>query len=258
MKKERKIRVVAKASYGLSLLAFVIFNLIPLNNRTSLEIYKKFDNLFLPTVYSFLILIPSYWLIGRYFLYALRDRDFLKSIRKEQLLYFILESLGTFIWLFAWHYENFNLTILAIGLVFIGLYRMSLNFKKQALRSKEEELAKAVFDFYLGWISIRFISNAFIFLESQGLLAFGVSNETWTLTFLILGLLFSISILDSLRSEYYGFGVLWAYGGVVLRHILSLKLAFRYRSIIGVSLMVIGFIGLGIYDIRKRSRNYLI
>jgi hypothetical protein len=71
---------------------------------------------------------------------------------------------------------------------------------------------------YFGWITVATIANITVFLVRLGWNGFGIAEAAWTVVVLLLGA--GIGTLRMLRDRdyFYGAALVWAYGGIWLKH----------------------------------------
>ena len=104
--------------------AFVFFGLataLPLNGQTTGEISDRFDVYFVPAGYVFSIWGLIYLALIGYSLYqVLPSQRENPRLRRTGWLY-VLSCAANIVWLFLWHYEVFELTIVAMGALLLLL-----------------------------------------------------------------------------------------------------------------------------------------
>ena len=91
---------------------------------------------------------------------------------------------------------------------------------------------KAIFSVYLGWITVASIANITILLVKLGLQNEGIVAVI--LTVLVLIITTTIALLWIVREKDYifGFVIIWAYLGILIRHLTQENLERMYPAIV--------------------------
>jgi len=122
-------------------------------------------------------------------------------------------------WIFAWHYKLLPLTM-ALMLVLLGLLMRAGWLLRQPHCDPKEELALRIpFNLYFGWITVATIANAAALLVNLNWNGFGLSPTVWTVAVLIVGVLLTSVTMYRVRSVAYGLVAVWAYAGILVRHL---------------------------------------
>ena len=82
-----------------------------------------------------------------------------------------------------------------------------------------ETLIKITVSIYFGWISVATIANMTVLLTKYQFNGFGIKPIYWLLFILIIGVLLSILVLFYTRNTVYVFVIIWAYLGILMKHI---------------------------------------
>jgi benzodiazapine receptor len=207
----------------LAVIAVIVVNmlavLLPLNGLDTGEISDRFLVLFVPAGYVFSIWSLIYvGLIAYAVFQALPSQKENPRLRAIGYL-FVLSSLANIVWLFLWHYEVFNFTIIAMLILLlslIGVY-IRLNIGQEKVSQAEKWCVNIPFSVYLGWVSVATIANATQLLYYLGWNGWGISPEIWAVILLIAGVI--ISALMSLRHAdiAYSLVLIWAYVGIAVK-----------------------------------------
>lgn len=88
------------------------------------------------------------------------------------------------------------------------------------------------FSVYFGWITVATIANITVFLVSINWSGWGISDQIWTIVILLVGVI--IGILRGLKDKNipYITVLIWAYAGILLKHISELGFSGQYPNII--------------------------
>ena len=200
-------------------------NILPINNRTTGELSDLYPNLFVPAGLTFAIWGVIYVLLAIFVIYQLRpsvrrDDQKVAFVQRIGLLFFIscIVNIG---WIFAWHYEIVPLS-LALMLILLGcliaIY-LRLNIGKSEATKAEKYLVRLPFSVYLGWITIATIANVTALLVDINWGRWGLGEQFWAVTVIIVGIAIALSVLFTRKDIYYCLVVDWALLGILLKRL---------------------------------------
>lgn len=204
---------------ALALTVNVLASTLPLNGQDTGAISDRFSVYFVPAGYVFAIwgLIYVGWIAYSIYqaLPAQRDSALLRDIAP----WYILSGLANAAWLFAWHYNQFVLSIVVMLVLLAALIVIYRRLEAQRPASRAEFwTVYATFSVYLGWISVATIANATSVLDFVGWNGFGLSEPLWAVIMLAvaaaLGLFFSVRYAD----VGYVAVLVWAFVGIAVKH----------------------------------------
>lgn len=197
----------------------ILANALPLNGQNTGEISDRFQVFFVPAGYVFSIWGVIYLgLIGFAIYQALpaqRENPRLRAIG----YWFVYSSLANITWLFLWHYNYFELTVvamLALLLSLIVIYQR-LGIGKLRVPVGEFWLVQVPFSVYLGWVSVATIANitdTLYFLDWGG---FGIAPEVWAVIMLAAAVVIA-ALLTWRRADIpYLLVFIWAFVGIAVK-----------------------------------------
>lgn len=197
-------------------------NTLPINGKNTGDVSDSYPNLFAPTGITFVIWGVIYFMLACYIGYQLFSKN--QSEEKVKLLnkigiYFSISSLANLLWIFAWHYEIFWLSVLLILTMLYCLIIINTLIIKQKLSNKEKLFIKIPFSIYFGWITIATIANITAFITSLGVSGFGQTQLFMAAIIIIIGFLISSTVILKNRDFTYGLVIIWAYIGIFIKHI---------------------------------------
>lgn len=212
-------------------------NILPINNRTTGEISDAYGNLFAPTGYTFSIWGLIYLLLGGYTLYQLgffhkKGNYKINRLLNEIGIYFSISSVANFFWILAWHYDLIGLSLILMIIILACLIFINTRLKQEELTSREKLFIRIPFSIYFGWITVATIANITTWLVSINWNGFGISDTIWTIIILIIGAMIGIGTILINRDIPYGLVIIWAYVGIVIKHISKDGFAGQYPAII--------------------------
>lgn len=211
--------------------------LLPINGQTPGEISDSLPNLFAPAGITFSIWSVIYFLLALHVLYQLGLFQKDKKHVKLDLLYrvgvcFVVSCLANISWVFAWHYRIFILSLLLIIVILYTLIMINEATHSVEMTTSEKFFIRLPFSIYFGWITVATIANFTSFLVSIGWSKFGISEPTWTIIILFVGI--TIGILTMLNHKDYAYGLvlIWAYLGILIKHISVNGFDNKYPAVI--------------------------
>lgn len=209
-------------------------NSLPINNRSTGQISDAYPNLFAPAGLTFSIWGIIYLLLTGFVLYqftqaSLAKKDLLSKINPL----FIATSLANICWIFTWHYDYIGFSVLLMTILLTCLIKIADLLRTEQFSSLEKLLIRAPFSVYFGWITVATIANITVFLVSIGWNGFGIADFIWTSIILFVGALIGIMRMLKDRNIPYGLVLVWAYLGILLKHVSAQGFAGQYPVIIG-------------------------
>jgi hypothetical protein len=118
-------------------------------------------------------------------------------------------------------------------LVLLGaLIKIANIFRGEKLETKENFFLSIPFSIYFGWITVATIANITVFLVSISWDGFGVTDFTWTMIILLVGVMIGIARMNKDKNIAYGLVLIWAYAGILLKHLSADGFDGRYPSVI--------------------------
>lgn len=218
------IKVLAVVAYLAMVTVNFLANSLPINNRSTGDISDSYPNLFTPAGLTFSIWGPIYLLLAGYLIYQFVPFGKNENQKKEGLLQkinllFIATSIANIAWIFAWHYDYIELSVLIMATLLILLIRISDALRIEQLTRQEKLFISTPFSVYFGWITVASIANITVFLVSIGWDGFGISEDAWTAIILLIGALIGIARTLKDKNIAYGAVIIWAYLGILLKHL---------------------------------------
>lgn len=246
------IKVFAAIAYIAMVIVNFLANALPINNRPTGEISDAYPNLFAPVGLTFSIWGLIYLLLAGYVVYQFIAKEKkAKEIFNKINPWFIISSLANICWIFAWHYDFIGLSVVIMAILLFTLIKMADIIRQQNFSLLERTLVCAPFSIYFGWITVATIANITVFLVSLGWNGFGIADFIWTSIILLVGALIGIWRLLKDKNIAYGLVLIWAYLGILIKHLSTNGFNVQYPNIIITVIMClilfIFFIGRVIY-----------
>jgi len=230
------VLIFATISYVLMIVVNVLANSLPINHLNTGDVSYKYPNLFQPTGLTFSIWGIIYTLLFIFivsqFIQLGKDvNPDIESLYMKINIIFSISSLLNIGWLFAWHYDKMILsTVIMLGLL------VSLIILANLTRS-ESLLNQSAFSVYLAWISIATIANITIMLVKLGIPSDNNLAVILTTIILIVGVVISYLWISREKDIIYGLVIIWAYLGILIRHLSKTELNKAYPMIYITTIM---------------------
>jgi hypothetical protein len=255
------LKISVAAAYAAMVAVNFLANALPIGGVTTGEASAAYPNLFTPAGVTFSIWGLIYLLLFAYTLCQFghgrqganpgRDKLFAATGRL-----FIFASLANIAWIFAWHHGVIWLSVLIMLALLFSLIRIADGLDKAAFALKETLCVRLPFGVYFGWITVATIANITVFLVSLGWKGFGVAESAWTVIVLLLGTAIGTWRLLKGRDFFYGSALVWAYGGIWLKHASPAGFNGKYPIVIATTIVcIVLFLGAMGFMARRKGRR---
>ncbi|WP_100372263.1 tryptophan-rich sensory protein [Bacillus sp. FJAT-45037] len=187
-------------------------NALPINGQTAGEISDRLNVLFTPAGYVFSIwgliyVLLIIWVIAQ-FLPKTKNSPVYESVG----YWFVISSALNIAWLLLFHYERFNLTMVAMLGLLISLIIIYIKIDQSVGRS----LFRVPFSVYLGWVSVATIVNVGIVLTVNDVSTFGIAPEVWTAILLVVATALGVWFMRYNHDLIYPLVFIWAFIGIAV------------------------------------------
>ncbi|MDO4684700.1 MAG: tryptophan-rich sensory protein [Candidatus Saccharibacteria bacterium] len=203
-------------------------NIARLGGANMGEVSASYPNLFTPTGLTFSIWSVIYVLLLAYAVYqftAVRKKagskldEGLFTAINPWLLASCVANIG---WMFAWHFRAIWLSMVCMVVLLVSLVmvarRLYAAFTKPTTW-QDYLWVRLPIMVYVGWISVATIANSFALAVSLGWNGMGADAGNWLAFALIGGALIGLVAMWWQRDAAYGAVFVWAYGGILVKHL---------------------------------------
>jgi hypothetical protein len=208
-------------------------NTLPINNQTTGSVSFQYPNLFQPSGMTFSIWGIIYLSLGAWMVYQVFQWQMPMTEDSKHIILilhaFSLSSLFNMLWLLSWHYHKIGLS--TIIMIFL-LITLIIGF---LLSRNDMWLIKGSLSLYLGWISVATIANVTIWLVSKGVSHNNHLAVILTVVMLIIGLILGLIMIFYRKDMVFGLVFVWAYFGIMMRHLKLENLSTSYPILIWTS-----------------------
>lgn len=184
-------------------------NALPINGKTTGELSDQYANLFVPAGLTFAIWGLIYLLLLIFIVIQFFPAF---SSTATNGYWFLMTCVFNMTWIVAWHYEKMVLSLL----IMLGLLA-TLTIINVNLTNEKQQWLKLIFGVYLGWILIATVANTTAGLVSVQWGRFGLSEVTWTIILISIGIGIAAFSMIRLDNPYLVISVAWAFLGIVIK-----------------------------------------
>lgn len=212
----KRNRILIIGSLVLTLVANFLANALPLNGLTTGEISDAYPILFVPAGYVFSIWGLIYLGLAAFAVYSVTKKG-LADPRVDKVAGWVVASnLFNFVWIFLWHYEQFPLTLIAMGGLLVSLLviyiKLRVGLEKRGWHGKL--LVDTPFSIYLGWITVATVANISQVLYVMGWRGAPLSEPLWTVILLAVASLLGLLMIFLRKEVAYPLVLVWAFVGI--------------------------------------------
>jgi hypothetical protein len=252
--KSKIIRVNVILTFLLMITANALANILPINGLNTGQVSNNYINLFAPAAITFSIWGLIYLLLSVYTiyqLYALKSKPYTANFFDEIGIYFSISSVANTLWIIAWHYLYISISLVLMIIILVSLIKINKIIRKKSLDTEIRKIISLPFSIYFGWITVATIANVTTLLVSINWQGFGIPDFIWTIVVLIVGLVIGSINMYKHKDFFYGLVFLWAYIGILIKHIQKSGFNGNYLTIIItilISILILIFVQYNIYQ----------
>lgn len=233
-------KLVVLITFILMIAVNIMANSIPINGVTTGEVSSSYPNLFAPAPYTFAIWGVIYVLLAMYTIYQFVYKDTkLNDLLNKVGVLFSISSVANAMWVLAWHNFMIPLSMILMVVILVCLILISEVIKSNNLSTCERIFIRLPFSVYFGWITVATIANATTLLVSLGWESFGIAATIWTIIVLLIGMAIGTAVVIKNSDFIYGLTLIWAYYGILVKHISSNGFNGEYPLIIATVILCI-------------------
>jgi len=211
-------------------------NALPINGINTGAVSDSYKNLFAPAGVTFAIWGLIYLMLLIYTVYQFgifQPKETDRSALFEKIGgLFAASSLANAAWIFSWHYKYIILSMILMAVILICLIKINGIIHKEELTKREKAIIKLPFSIYFGWITVATIANMTALLVSLKWDGFGYPETVWTIIVLAAGMIIGAVTMIRRMDMAYGFVLIWAYSGILLKHLSEKGFAGKYPEIV--------------------------
>lgn len=226
----------------------ILASALPLNGQNTGEISDRFQVYFVPAGYVFAIwgIIYIGWIAFTIFQFRPKQKE---SLRLRRLGYlFAISNLLNAVWLFAWHYNQFGLSVIImltlLGLLIASYLRLDVN--RSSVSRAERWSVDVPFGIYLGWITVATVANISDWLYVVNWNGLGIPAAIWAVIMIFVASLIGFFMMLARRDAAYLFVLVWSFIGI------AIKQASVPNVVISAWIAAVLMFGFAIYSLLRR------
>lgn len=260
-------RILIAAAAAVLFLAMVavnaLANILPINGVNTGQVSDSYPNLFAPAGVTFSIWGLIYLLLAVHTGYRLFRLKYAGPESESALLdgtgiLYSVSSAANILWILAWHYGLIPLSMLLMAVILVCLILTARKTAAAPLSRKEKIFIKIPFNIYFGWITVAAIANVTALLVSLGFTG-GGAEQVWTVVILITGMVIAALTTVAISCVSYGLVPVWAYAGIILKHVSAEGFASRYPGVIVTAYLCIALlltvVAYTLVKVRKKAKK---
>ena len=230
---------VLKIMVAVSFVAMVIVNylaqLLPINGVTPGQVSDSMPNLFAPAGLTFSIWGLIYLALAAFSVYqfGFKKQNMDHALLDKVRMLFVVSSLANIAWIFSWHYGNIVLSVFLMLALLLSLIFIHLTLDKARPSKTDKIFCRLPFSLYFGWITVATVANITALLVNIGWGRFGWSEQAWTIIILLVATAIGAATLVTRKDIAYGLVLIWAFVGILIKHVSPSTFAGAYPAVIG-------------------------
>lgn len=212
--------------------------LIPIGGVTTGQVSEKYPNLFTPVPLTFSIWGLIYLLLGLFILYQWgvgASAQEARQVTQNIGTLFLLSCILNVFWILGWHTEAIGVSLLCIAGLLLSLILIQPEIRTGISGTARRVMVNAGFDIYYGWMIAATIANAAVLLVKNDWGRFGLSEVFWTVTMIGVGGLIAALVVCRQKNRLAGATVIWAYGGILIKHLSASGYGGKYPAVIAAA-----------------------
>ena len=192
-------------------------NALPINGLTTGAVSDLYPNLFTPAGFAFSIWGLIYTALLAFLIRILGTSD--TALVGKLFPWFAINSFANMAWIFAWHHLQVVTSLVLMLVLLISLVYLTTELRSSTRPSKEIRFFTAVFEIYLGWITVATVANFTALLVAFNWNALGISEEHWMLIILPVIVVIASVMYFKQTSTVYLLPIIWALYGIHAKHL---------------------------------------
>jgi hypothetical protein len=234
---DKSVKFLVAITFSIMIIMNALANILPINGRGTGEVSDSYANLFAPAGITFSIWGVIYFLLALYTLFQFGVFQAKSAGGNKRLLsrigvIFSISSIANTLWILAWHYDRIFIALILMLVILVCLIAINMLTRNAVLSAKERLFIRLPFSVYFGWITVATIANVTTLLVGMGWKGAGMSEVLWTVLIILVGAVIGIVTMFSFRDMAYGIVLIWAYSGILLKHVSETGFDSEYTMVI--------------------------
>lgn len=147
---------------------------------------------------------------------------------RKLTLFFIIIGVLNIGWIFAWHHEQLELSVILMAGLLVSLIRTFILAQNTGLPRVADGIVKANFSVYLAWICVATIANLSALLISWGVPHTDITAMVLTLVVIAVATFLATWQLFRFKNGWYALVIVWALYGIYKARIAEFSTMTEY------------------------------
>lgn len=231
----------------------ILANALPFNGQGTGEISDRYPTFFVPAGYVFAIWGIIYIGLITYAIFQALPSERTNPRMINIAIPFLVGSLANIVWIFLWHWNQLNWTLVAMITLLVTLIIIYVQLRPAgvAVSSQEKWLVRLPFSIYLGWISVATIANVSNVLYDLDWGGLGISGETWAVIMLLVATVVTVLLLFQRSDIAFAAVIVWSFIGIYAKQTARSELVGYTAALLAALAVVLAIVQL----LRSRFRT---
>jgi hypothetical protein len=213
MRKTTSFLLLNAFLFALVIVTNTLANALPINGMNTGQISDMYPSLFTPAGFTFSVWGLLYLLQLSFVIvqFSIRQATYFEALSKWCWISCVANS----VWILTWHYLFVPASVVVMLVLLFSLTKIFVLLHSEKLNTwKETVFVKLTFTFYLSWICVATIANIATLLVDQHWNGGFLSQETWTITMIIIAACLGLFIAFNFKEPFFLLILMWAFFGI--------------------------------------------
>lgn len=235
------LKILNSVGFISTVIVNTLANTLPINGLNTGELSDMYPNLFTPAGYVFSIWGVIYILLLAFIYYQFSSRSKSELYIKKIGYLFFISCIANILWIFLWHYQYVEISLLAMFTLLgslIWIY-LKLDIGHSEVSQDEKRFVHLPFSVYLGWITVAPIANVAAAFVNNGWNDLLFGEQLWTVIMITIAVVLTLLVINQRGDSGYSLVIVWALSGILVKQ-MELQLV---ASAAGLGIVIImGFL----------------
>lgn len=237
---EKTLRILNLIFFIAMIVVNALAEYLPLGVGSTGAISEKYKNLFTPAPITFSIWGIIYLLLALFIVYQMNFSPknwYAVEMVKAIGFWFIVSCIMNIGWMFSWHYDMIYLSVAYMIGLLLSLIMVTSELRQLDSPPLLARVAGYGFYIYLGWICAATIANISVLLVKLNWGRIGISEQIWTVIIILVGACIGMMFILFNRNYISAAAIIWAYCGILIKHIGQKGFAGQYALVIAATIV---------------------
>jgi hypothetical protein len=193
-----------------------------LNGSTVADITHKYDTLFAPADYAFIIWGVIFLMCAGFIIYQFTlIKNDPKAYIQRTGFWFAVSNLANTLWVYCWMHEWLDLCVIVIFVLLLSLTILTIRLRLEL----DDEPVRVIFfiwwpiAIYLGWIMVATVASVASWLVSIHWNGLGIAPGMWTIIMIIIACILYIFLNQTRNLRESAIAGTWAFIAIAVRQV---------------------------------------